>query len=361
MYKVLRPLIFLQDPENAHDRILKVGEYLGRSPLREAVGWLYDFKDSRLESDVCGIHFLNPVGMAAGFDKNGVLLDFLPYLGFGYAEIGSVTAQSSEGNPKTRLFRLPEDEAIINRMGLNGGGADEVAGRLANRKFKIPVGINIAKTNYPSLQDDAAIEDYCYSFEKLYGIADYIVINISCPNTEDGRTFEDLHSLRELLYGLRTVERELIENGCEKKPVLIKISPDLSYSTLDGILEVSEHFTAGYVMCNTSSGRFGLRTSKKRIAEIGRGGLSGKPVRGKSTELIGYTYRHLERPVIIGAGGIDSPEAAYEKIRAGASLVQVFTGLVYEGPALVKKINQGLVKLLERDGFSSIPEAVGAP
>jgi dihydroorotate dehydrogenase len=357
MYKMVRPLIFRKDPEEMHERILRAGKYLSDSWMREAIGFVYDFEDERLHTDAFGIEFRNPVGLAAGYDKNGELLDVLPYLGFGFAEIGSVTAGGGDGNPKPRLFRLVKDEAIMNRMGLNNNGADEIYGRLKGRKFRIPVGINIAKTHDPNILGDKAIEDFSYSFRKFHGIGDYRVINISCPNTSEGKTFEDRHALDELLRVLMGIEAEFED----KEPVFVKISPDVSYGTLDGILEVCErHGIGGYVICNTTQERECLDTDPEHIREIGKGGLSGRPLKRKSTEMIDYVYRNLNKPIIIGVGGISSGNDAFEKIISGASLLQYFTAMIYEGPSLQKRVNKRLLKRMKEYGFSSIKEAVGA-
>jgi len=354
-YKAIRPLLFRSDPEKVHRAVLMLGEYLSDSWLKEMAGLLYRTEDSALNTHVMGLDFPNPVGLAAGFDKNGVLTGLVPELDFGFMEVGSVTAQPKEGNPRPRLFRLPEDNAIINRMGLNNEGANRVYNRLRGKKNSVPIGINIAKTNDPEILGDRAIDDFWFSFSILSPVADYVVMNISCPNTEDGKTFEDKAALGELLSALEDSEYY------GRKPTLVKISPDLTYSGFDDIMEVSEsHGIDGYVIGNTASKRlYFLNTNEQELERIGKGGLSGPPIRERSTELIGYANRHLDSPTIIGVGGISSAENAYDKIRAGASLVQLYTGLVYEGPGLPKRINRGLKKFLERDGFSSISEAVG--
>jgi dihydroorotate dehydrogenase len=357
MYKSLvRPILFRLKPENAHRKVVKLGQCLSYPLIGNVVGYLYRFDDDVLHSTHFDIHFNNPVGMAAGFDKNGALLGFFPNLGFGYVEMGSVTAEYGEGNPEPRVFRLPEDEAIINRMGLNNDGADAVYERLYGRGIAIPVGVNIAKTHDPEIMGERAIEDFCYSFRVLYPVGDYVTINISCPNTEEGKTFEDKAALVELLSAIKETEGAFQR----KKPVFVKISPDVTYPMLDDILEVSEdHGISGYVIGNTSLKRHGLNTDAAEIERIGKGGLSGKPIKKITTELIDYTYSHLGDPFIIGVGGIFSGEDAYEKILAGASLFQVYDGLIYEGPGLPKRINRDLAGLLKRDGFTSISEAVG--
>jgi dihydroorotate dehydrogenase len=355
MYKLIKPAIFKMDPEKAHDIALYAGKKLSGPFSGKMLDHLYGFDDQILHIDVFGTDYANPVGLAAGFDKNGYLVDMLPHLGFGYVEIGSVTTGGGDGNEKPRLFRLPKDRAIINRMGLNNEGADAVFERLNNREFKIPIGMNITKTNDSDIMGDAAIYDFCHSFRILHPIGNYTVLNISCPNTPEGRTFEDPSAFKELLPELMK-----IKSSSQYKPVLVKISPDIGYDDLDAIMQISEdHGIDGYVMCNTSSSREGLRTDQKIIDEIGRGGLSGPPIRKRSLELTRHVYQHFDKPFIIGVGGISSAEDAYESIRAGASLVQVFSGLVYHGPGLPKRINKGLAKLLIQDGLSSVSDAIG--
>jgi len=281
------------------------------------------------------------------------LTDFLDCLGFGFIEIGSITALPKKTDNKNTIERIVEEKAIVNRMGLNNNGADEIYDRLKEKNFKIPLGINIAPTNYTTILQDRAIRDIGYSFGKLYPLADYITINISCPNTEDARSFEDKLALGELLSALKEKEQDFKN----KKPILVKISPDASYQSLDNILNIGENKgITGYVISNTSSQTNYL---KRDPLISGKFGISGKPIREMSTGLISYAYRNLDNPLIIGVGGIFSAEDAYEKIKAGASLVQVYTGLIYEGPGMINKINKGLVRLLERDGLGSIKEAVG--
>ncbi len=328
MYKLIRPLLFSCDPERMHELSIWLAKHAWKAPLQ----WIYGYNNEKLNTTVLDITFSNPVGLAAGFDKNAELIDFLPALGFGFLEIGSVTAKPCDGNQKPRLFRAQKDEGLINNMGLNNIGADAVRERLMGRRFSVPIGMNIAKTNDPQIMGDKAIEDICYTVEKLSPVADYITLNISCPNTKSGKTFEDKNALEELLSAIKTA-----------KSFFLKISPEISYQKLDGILEVSKGY--GYVISNT------LRHE--------RGGLSGKPLQKKSTEMIHYVYRHMHQPAIIGVGGIFSAEDAYEKILAGASLVQIYTGLVYEGPGIVKKIKQGLVQSLEHKGFASLRHAIG--
>ncbi len=309
-----------------------------------------------------GLHFANPVGLAAGFDKNAELVRFWPSVGFGFAEAGSVTALPSEGNPRPRAFRLPADRALINRMGLNNVGAIAVAAHLAElRKPEgFVLGINVAKTHDAAILGDEAIEDFRTSVHHLLPFADYLALNVSCPNTAEGKTFEEPEALDALLSAV--MEERATQNS--SVPVLVKFSPHASVQHMGNVDELValslEHGVEGFIATNTASDREGLRSSKARLADIGEGGLSGRPLATRSTALVRHLFRKTKGAVpIIGVGGIDLPETAYERIRAGASLVQLYTGLVYEGPALIKRINKGLVRFLERDGFGSIGEAVG--
>ncbi|MBI3231546.1 MAG: quinone-dependent dihydroorotate dehydrogenase [Candidatus Doudnabacteria bacterium] len=363
MYKFVRPLIFTQDSERMHSLMLWLGEHiLGYAPFRPILSSIYEFEDPVLEQKFLGIKFKNPVGVPGGFDKSARMLDFWPALGLGFIEIGSVTAGGGKGNPKPRMWRLPEDLAVVNRMGLNNIGADamekKLDARLQSGKIcDIPLGVNIAKTHNPDILGEKGIEDYCYSFKKLHRFADYVLINISCPNTAEGKTFEECEAMEALLREIK----KIIDAEKIIKPVLVKLSPDISFNDLDQILMVAEQCgISGYVIANCAYGmREGLKTPLSRLERIGRGGLSGEPIRQKTVDLIKHAYKNLKRPCIVGLGGIDSAEDAYQKIKAGASLIQVFNGLIYEGPRLVKNIKIGLVELLKRDGFANISEAVG--
>lgn len=357
MYKLIRPILFLQNPEKAHHRMHALAMYAGeKKRLKKIVSHFCEYTDSALEVKAKGLSFANPVGLAAGFDKTADLLTILPSLGFGFSEIGSITALAREGNEKPRLFRLKKDQAIINRMGLNNDGADVTAEKIAQQKNALPIGINIAKTHDPSILGDDAIEDFVYSTRRLYDVADYITINVSCPNTAEGKTFEDPSALNTLLEAIMSVRAE----KAQKKPIFVKFSPDRTKKEIEELLVVTEkHHVDGYVLTNTSSQRNDLRTPTQRLDAIGMGGLSGKPIQKSSTEMISFVYDLLEKPFIIGVGGIFTAEDAYDKICAGASLLQAYTGFVYEGPQFAKKINRGLLDLLRKDGFSSITEATG--
>lgn len=360
MYKLIRPIMFTQDSEDMHLFVLWLGEkILSRAPFRQAVSLICGFEDPILSQDFLGIHFKNPVGVPGGFDKNARLLDFWPSLGLGFIEIGSVTARGGKGNPRPRMWRLPKDLALIQHVGLPNIGADAMEKNMDARHpvSKIPIGINITKTHSPNILGEKGIEDFCYSFRKLHRFADYMLLNVSCPNTAEGKTFEECTALEGLLKEIK----KIVDSEKITKPILIKLSPDMDFEGLDKILEVAERYgVSGYILSNSSHGmRENLKTPKSELEKIGKGGLSGDPIRQKTTELIRHAHKQLKRPCIIGLGGIDSAQDAYEKIKAGASLVQMINGLIYEGPCLPKKINQGLVEFLKKDGFKNISEAVG--
>lgn len=349
VYKYLiRPVLFQIDAEKVHNLVLKIGSFLGKSYVfRKSLALFYDYKNDKLQVKIKGIIFRNPVGLAAGFDKNGVITKILPSIGFGFEEIGSVTAMPCEGNLKPRLFRLPKDKALVVNYGLCNEGAEIVCKRL--KKYGIPVGINIAKTNDSSIKGNGSVSDYCKAYQIVKDYADYITINISCPNSGDGRSFEDPKLLEKLLSKIKI-----------EKPVFLKISPDVDKKVLDKILVLSKKYKiTGFVVTNLTYDRSLLKTDASILNSL-KGGISGLCLTEKSNPLIKYIYKKTKgKFIIIGVGGIFNAEDAYEKIRNGASLVQLLTGMIYEGPGLIKKINKELVKLLKRDGFNNIQEAVG--
>ncbi len=363
MYAILRPLLFRIDPELAHT--LGTGAArLAQSISPSLVAPLYRFEHPMLEQMLWGRTFPNPVGLAAGFDKNAHLIRFWDKAGFGFTEIGSVSARACEGNPRPRAFRLPQDRALINRMGLNNDGAEEIARRLKKLPLNAlpPLGINIVKTHDPDILGSGAIVDFRHSFRLLAGLATYVVLNISCPNTREGKTFEDPDSLATLLEAIMTDREEMRQ----RVPVLIKLSPTLSPhvvydSAVEEMLAVAvEYGVEGFIASNTASDREGLTTPAEELARIGYGGLSGAPLQARTTRLVQYLYRKTEGQIpIIAVGGIDSAEAAYANIRAGASLVQLYSGLAYRGLGLVKRIKRGLVRHLRQDGFSHLRDAIG--
>ncbi len=325
---------------------------------------MYRFDHDSLRVSLWGQTFASPVGLAAGFDKNAKLVDFWPRIGFGFAEVGSVTYRASRGNPKPRAFRLVEDEALINRMGLNNEGAERVARRIGDRGMyhPFPLGVNLAKTHDASIVDDDAVVDYVEGFRLLAPSANYVALNISCPNTTEGKTFEDPESLDRLLAGILEARKEVNP----RVPILVKLSPPLSDrvvfdSLMDELVSVcTAHGIQGFIATNTASDRTGLSAPEDVLDRIGQGGLSGKPIERRSTRLVRYLFDKTGGTVpIVGVGGIDSGEGAYSKIKAGASLVQVYTGLVFHGPGLVRNIKEQLVELLREDGYSSVSDAVG--
>lgn len=342
-YKALvRPWLFQTDPETAHERALNLAASLARSRItRDAIESMFAVDDSRLRQTVFGIEFANPVGLAAGYDKDAVALELWPELGFGFVEIGSVTLSSQRGNEPPRLFRQIGQRSLINRMGFNNDGAEAIAARIPPRPHRIPVGVNIGKNRDVGLA--RAGENYAATMDKFRDRADFFVINISSPNTPGLRELQDKEMLDELLGRVSDL-------GITA-PVLLKIAPDLTFDQIDdavGLIE--QHKLAGVVATNTT-------TDHPTPPE---GGLSGAPLRARATECIRHICRQTHgRIPIIGVGGIFTAKDAYEKIRAGACLVEVWTGMIYEGPFIVQNINRGLLRLLERDGFGSIADAVG--
>lgn len=353
LYKtLLRPILFRMSADSAHEWTIKSSSLIsGWQAATTLVDRMYGFQDPALEQQILGLRFPNPVGLAAGFDKNGLTVPLMQALGFGFVEIGSITAKASPGNPKPRSFRLPEDRSIINRMGLNNEGAKTVAMRLSKLStVRIPLGINIAKTHNSLIHGDKALEDYRISFEMAKPIADYITLNISCPNTEDGKTFERPESLEALLDVL-----EIGKNAADP-PVLVKISADIETPVLDELIDLCESkAVSGYVAVNTSSGRDHLHSAEDVIRACGNGGLSGAAIRTNSTEKISRIREKTKGgKLIVGVGGIMSAEDAIEKLMAGANLLQIYTGLVYEGPALVRRINHGILEALKKENKTHI-------
>ena len=364
MYSFLRPLLFRLDAERAHNVSLRTAELM-QSVAPSLIEPRYSYEDERLKQRLWGETFPNPVGLAAGVDKDARLVPFWEAVGLGFVEVGSVSAMASDGNPKPRAFRLPDDQALLNRMGLNNEGAATVAERIEDGRNDRarPLGINLVKTHDPGVMGEAALEDFRESFRLLAPQASYVVLNVSCPNTEGGRTFEDPRALDDLLD---TVFSEQKAPGLEV-PVLIKLSPPISErvvfdTRLEDIVTVAQsHGVHGFVASNTMDDRSDLQTPAEEVDAMGEGGISGPPLADRATCLVRYLYRVTDGECpIIGVGGVRDADSAYQKIRAGASLVQLYTALVYEGPALVKRIKEGLVERLREDGHVSIADAVGA-
>lgn len=367
LYTALRPLLFAAEAETAHRGAIALGRIGQRVP-----GLLRTLHAPRLSAEdaallrvrAFGHEFANPVGLAAGADKNAELVPLWHQIGLGFAEVGSVSARPADGNPRPRAFRLPRDRALINRMGLNNEGAARVAERIASlgSARRSPLAINVVKTHDPTIVGDAALEDFAEAASRLMPLADLLVLNVSCPNTAEGKTFEEPEALAPLIDRV-ILERERLGLGT---PVLVKLSPpaatEFDPGPVDALVELAlERGIAGLVATNTAPDRAGLRgTPAAEVERIGRGGLSGAPLRARATALMRHLHRRVDgRVPLVGVGGIDSPEAAYERIRAGATLVEVYTGLVYEGPGLVGRIQRGLVARLREDGFNAVAEAVG--
>ncbi len=342
MYQLIKPILFLFSPEKAHHLTMQAFHLALKTPFMSLLfKQLYQIEDIRLEKKVLGLTFPNPVGLAAGFDKDGKYYQSMAHLGFGFIEIGTVTPKGQDGNPSPRLFRLPQDEALINRMGFNNEGADVLAQRLATqgKPKNCILGINIGKNKITP--NENADSDYIYCFETLFAYADYFVVNVSSPNTPDLRALQDKAPLTQLLSALQKINHQ----KATPKPILLKIAPDLNESQLIDIVEIiKETKLAGVIATNTTISRADLKTASETIANIGMGGLSGKPVKARSTEVIRFLRKHLNHQVVImGVGGIQTGADAQEKLDAGADLIQVYSGLVYEGPAMVKRINQTLL------------------
>lgn len=337
MYKLLiRPLLFCFDPEKVHYFTFSALRVINKIPIVSSVfNSLYQFEDKRLEREVFGLKFKNPVGLAAGFDKDAKLYKELSNLGFGFIEIGTLTPKAQDGNPKKRLFRLQEDSGIINRMGFNNGGVLEAVERLKKNNGHVLIGGNIGKNKVTP--NENATEDYVICFNTLYDYVDYFVVNVSSPNTPGLRELQDREPLTKLLQTLQDLNTTMPK----QKPILLKIAPDLSNEQLlDIIAIVNDTKIAGVIATNTTLSREGLQSVNK----IEAGGLSGKPLTKRSTEVIRFLAEKSNHAFpIIGVGGIHTAEDAIEKLNAGASLVQLYTGFIYEGPRLIKDINRKLL------------------
>lgn len=342
MYKfIIKPILFKFDPEKVHYFIFDFLKFVSKIPFAESIiKAFYVLEDKRLETKLFGITFPNPVGLGAGFDKDAKLYNELANLGFGFIEIGTLTPLAQPGNEKPRLFRLPEDEAIINRMGFNNGGVEEAVKRLKSKNKGLIVGGNIGKNKITP--NEEAITDYEKCFNALFEVVDYFTVNVSSPNTPNLRALQDKEPLEALLHHLQNIN----QSKATPKPILLKIAPDLTDSQLDDIIDIVKNTKIdGVIATNTTISREGLKTAKSRIEEIGMGGLSGVPVKDKSTYVIKYLHTKSGGAFpIVGIGGIHSAKDAIEKLDAGASLLQLYTGFIYEGPALIKEINKAILK-----------------
>ncbi|MFD1294153.1 quinone-dependent dihydroorotate dehydrogenase [Lutibacter holmesii] len=341
MYKLLiRPLFFLFDPEKIHHFTFSFIKILSKIQGVPAIfRSLFQVNSKKLERNLFGLTFKNPVGLAAGFDKNAVLYNELANFGFGFVEIGTVTPKAQPGNPKKRIFRLKADNGLINRMGFNNEGLKAAIEKLKENKGKIIIGGNIGKNT--ATMPEAYTNDYAECFKELHPFVDYFVLNVSCPNVGSHAKLTDKSYLIELISKMQDLNKEF----AIQKPILLKIAPDLNEIQLDEIIEiVAETKIEGVIASNTSVNREGLKASEEMLTAIGNGGLSGKPVRERSTKVIQYLADKSNKAFpIIGVGGIHSAEDALEKLNAGADLVQIYTGFIYEGPALIKKINKAIL------------------
>ncbi|ALJ04451.1 dihydroorotate dehydrogenase (quinone) [Pseudalgibacter alginicilyticus] len=342
MYKILlRPLFFLFDPETIHHFTFSLVKSTSKIPgVSFIFKWLYAVEDTRLQRQLFGLTFKNPVGLAAGFDKNAVLYNELANFGFGFIEIGTVTPKGQAGNPKKRLFRLKDDKGIINRMGFNNEGLEAAIDQLKKNKGKLIIGGNIGKNTNTKPEDYT--KDYLECFNALHPYVDYFVLNVSCPNVGSHAKLNDKDYLEELIEAVQYANK----NFLKEKPILLKIAPDLNSNQLDEIVQlVADTKLDGVIASNTSMDRSGLSATKEQLETIGNGGLSGLPIKDKSTKTIKYLSDKSNKSfTIIGVGGIHSAEDALEKIEAGADLVQIYTGFIYEGPGLIKKINKAILK-----------------
>jgi dihydroorotate dehydrogenase len=340
MYSFLRRLFFLFDPEKIHYFVANSLGFCLKIPFGKSLfRSLYALDDARLERTVAGIKFKNPVGLAAGFDKNARMYNDLYHCGFGFIEIGTVTPKGQPGNDKKRLFRLPKDSAIVNRMGFNNDGVEEAVAQLKKKKVQIIIGGNIGKNK--TTPNEQANEDYKISFEALFPYVDYFVVNVSSPNTPGLRELQEKAPLKALLNELQTLNNQKET----RKPIFLKIAPDLTDSQLDDIVEiVQDTRIEGVIATNTTIDRSGLTSAQAELDTIGAGGLSGKPLTKRSTEVVRYLADKSKKSfAIIGVGGIHSEEDALEKLEAGADLVQLYTGFIYEGPGLIKRINKAIL------------------
>jgi dihydroorotate dehydrogenase len=342
MYKLfLRPVMFLVDPEKIHHLVFSILRTLGKIPgATSLLHVTFGYDHPKLKRSLFGLTFENPVGLAAGFDKDAKLVDELASLGFGFVEIGTLTPKPQPGNERPRLFRLPADKALINRMGFNNEGVEAAAKRLQKRRSGIVVGGNIGKNK--NTPNEEALQDYQKAFDALYIYVDYFVLNVSSPNTPGLRELQEKEPLRRLLQSVI----DLSKSKATYKPVLLKIAPDLTDTQLDDIVDILRETKAdGVIATNTTISRDQLKTPAAEVEKIGNGGLSGQPLTKRSSDVIRYLRKKLGKNFpIIGVGGIMSPEDAREKIDAGADLVQLYTGFIYEGPAIVKRINHALAQ-----------------
>lgn len=354
--RIAKPLFFRRDPEKAHDSVVAMGKLLGGTSITRGITRVFfNYENPILAQEILGIQFTNPVGLTAGFDKNAELIGIMPSVGFGFHEIGSVTGEPCEGNPKPRLWRMPKTGALIVWYGLKNDGCEVIAERIEERRMHIPVGTNIAKTNCKETVDtDAGIRDYEKAFRALADVGHYFVVNVSCPNTYGGEPFTTPDRLERLLTRLDAISTS--------KPVLLKLGADLTPDGLDALVHVTDrHRIHGFILSNLTKQKNLPSIRQDELVITDKGGVSGKPVAPLSNALISHLYRSVgDRYVIIGTGGIFTAEDAYEKIKNGASLVQLATGMIFQGPQSIGEINRGIAQMLHEDGYHNISEAIGS-
>jgi len=366
LFRVMRPMIFLMDPEQAHYSMKRIGVFLGSNFITKAfTSLLFDYGHKSLNVEVDGIQYRNPIGLSAGFDKDGELTKIYPNLGFGLAELGSITGEICPGNPGKRLFRMVKSKSIVVWYGLNNMGAEKLSARLEGQKFgRLRVGINAALSNMSSEFDlDSSIADYLKTMTLFKDIGDYYTVNISCPNTQEGEPFVDRASLDALLTAINTHIRPITN-----KPIYVKLAADMSVDEIDTIVDACvEHKMEGVVCTNLAKPKYNTEhrpeeyPTTKGLLPAGKGAMSGLPLQRISTNVVRHVYRRTRGQLtIIGVGGIFNARDAYEKITSGASLCHMITTMIFDGPQNINEINRGLVKLLKADGFSTIAEAVGS-
>jgi dihydroorotate dehydrogenase len=361
---VARRILFKLPAERAHHFSMSMfNGMLALSPVSQTFANRFTVNDAKLQSNVLGLPFANPVGLAAGFDKDAQWYPKLATLGFSHVEVGTITGEAQSGNPTPRLFRLPQDKAIINRMGFNNRGADAAAKRLSTtRKFRATdvLGVNIGKTKIVPVE--SATQDYLYSFERLFSYADYFTVNVSSPNTPGLRTLQNREPLIELLSSLQKLNQSLaLDHETGAKPILLKIAPDVTPEQLDDIISILKEIQLdGIIATNTTLSRADLKTSKNEVDEIGAGGLSGSPLTVRSRGVVSKLHSNLGPEIpVIGVGGIMNGVDAWNMICAGASLIQIYTGFIYGGPGIVRDINRYLLQKLEQNQLSAISDAIG--
>lgn len=351
--KMIKPAFFKIDPETVHERVANLGATLGNSSLgRSLVRRVCFFRHPSLSVNVAGIDFDNPIGLAAGFDKNAMLHKILPEIGFGHAELGSITGEPCAGNPKPRLFRIPQEKSILVNYGLYNQGAEAISKRLASVRFKIPIGFSVAKTNDPSIGLEDGIKDYRKAYRFMHPLGAYTTINVSCPNTSDGITYQDPGKLALLLAA--------IDKDPHTKPIFLKIKSDFTNTELGEVTDIAEKYpwVTGIIISNLRTNRKGLKTSKESLDKLSpKGALSGLPVQEQSNKALSFVSKRTDK-ILIGCGGVFTGKDAYDKLKSGASLVQLVTALIFEGPTAISKINKELVELMQKDGYGRISQVI---